>query len=153
MYVAEYGAPSQGILISLVSTLLIMVDTWRFIKAPYSAFLGCLIAILGSGIFVIYQRQQVEQLHNIVISVSFRFLDTRTLSVHIWTTGSSLFCSCGDISSGTGIHWRRCFPVFRDGFILPAEPVLQAVPRSSQLPCTRNIEPYSFTDNRQLYSF
>lgn len=72
---AEYGAISQGILISLASTFLITIDTWNFLGAPYPAFFGCLIAILGSGIFVLGGNHTDEQQaqHDLFFSVSPSF--------------------------------------------------------------------------------
>jgi len=69
----EYGAISQGILASLAATLLVTVDTWKFVEAPYSGFLGCLIAILGAGIFVLYGQHTDEQRHDLSVSVSLLF--------------------------------------------------------------------------------
>jgi hypothetical protein len=66
----EYGAISQGILASLASTFLITIDTWKFIEAPYSGFLGCLIAILGPGIFVLYMQHTDDERHDLLVSVS-----------------------------------------------------------------------------------
>lgn len=68
-HLSEYGALSQGVLISLASTSLITFDTWRFIEAPYSAFLGCLIAILGFGVFVLSEQPAAEQPSNLFVSV------------------------------------------------------------------------------------
>ena len=65
-----------------MSTTLITVDIWKSIEAPYSAFLGCLIAILGSGIFTLCERHTVEQQHDFFISVSFWFRYTGK----IWLT-------------------------------------------------------------------
>lgn len=72
LYSAEYGGVSQGILTALAATFLITADTWRFIKIPYSGFLGCLIAILGSGIFVLCGQHTDEQRqHDLPVSVSY----------------------------------------------------------------------------------
>lgn len=114
LYFTEYGALSQGILISLASTFLIAVDTWRFIEAPYPAFLGCLIAIIGFGLFDLYEQLTAEQQHDLLVSVSFWLRNTETLLINVWITDSSMFCSCDDILGSIGIHRRCHIPGLRD---------------------------------------
>ena len=70
----EYGAITQGVLASVASTFLITIDTWKFIEAPYSGFLGCLIAILGSGIFVLYGQHADGERHDLLVSVGLLIL-------------------------------------------------------------------------------
>lgn len=83
LYFAEYGAISQGILTSLASTFIITTYTWKFTEAPYSAFLGCLIALLGFGVFILFGQHPDEQQvqHDLLVSVSLSFPDTGILLV------------------------------------------------------------------------
>lgn len=88
LHVAEYGAISQGILASLASTFLITTDTWKFIDAaaaPYSAFLGCLIALLGFGVFVLCGQHSDEQQaqYDLLVSVNLSFRDIGILLVDV----------------------------------------------------------------------
>ncbi|KAG9315655.1 hypothetical protein JVU11DRAFT_3300 [Chiua virens] len=100
--IQEFGGFTLGILSSLASTLLITVDTWKSSEAPYPATLGCLIAILGFGAYLLCGEYTGEQQLDLFLSTcrcSAAAIASLVALGYVIVTFQSLGTNSSDLSS------------------------------------------------------